>query len=129
MVCFRLRILCLGGNYLNEVPSTVGSLANLEGLILSDNALETLPSTIANLKNLKSLLLHKNRLRMLPTEIIALKCLTEVSFPTLVSWCCRVESFEEFENCCLVLEVRNFIYEYELQTRQFIALFRRHCQF
>lgn len=89
----RLKMLCLGGNYLTEIPATVGSLSNLQGLILSDNALETLPSTIANLKNLKSLLLHKNRLRMLPTEIIALKCLTEVNHFILMILCYQLREY------------------------------------
>lgn len=71
-------MLSLGGNLINEVPEAVGSLSQLQALVLCDNLIELLPMSIARLKNLKSLLLHKNRLRHLPKDIVALKNLTEV---------------------------------------------------
>lgn len=72
-------MLSLGGNLVNEVPEAVGSLSQLQALVLCDNLIENLPMSIARLKNLKSLLLHKNRLKHLPKDIVALKNLTEVS--------------------------------------------------
>lgn len=69
----------MGGNFLSEVPDSVGNLNQLQALTLCDNLIEVLPATIARLTNLKSLLLHKNRLRHLPRDIITLKNLVEVS--------------------------------------------------
>lgn len=60
------------------MPEAVGSLSQLQALVLCDNLIEHLPMSIARLKNLKSLLLHKNRLKHLPKDIVALKNLTEV---------------------------------------------------
>lgn len=75
----RLQVLSLGGNFLSEVPDSVGNLQQLQALTLCDNLIEILPASIARLANLKSLLLHKNRLRHLPRDIITLKNLVEVS--------------------------------------------------
>lgn len=74
----RLQVLSLGGNFLTEVPESVGNLQHLQALTLCDNLIEILPASIARLTNLKSLLLHKNRLRHLPRDIITLKNLGEV---------------------------------------------------
>lgn len=75
----RLQVLSLGGNFLTEVPDSVGNLQQLQALTVCDNLIEILPASIARLTNLKSLLLHKNRLRHLPRDIITLKNLVEVS--------------------------------------------------
>lgn len=75
---FRLQVLSLGGNYLTEVPESVGNLQQLQALTLCDNLIEILPASIARLSNLKSLLIHKNRLRHLPRDIITLRNLVEV---------------------------------------------------
>lgn len=75
----RLRVLVLGGNFLKEIPDTVGDLHQLHALTLCDNLIEELPASIARLTNLEQLLIHKNRLRYLPPDIIALHNLNEVS--------------------------------------------------
>lgn len=75
-----LMVLSLPGNRLVDVPESVGSLVNLQALIVNDNAIERIPASIAMLSSLKSLYLHKNRLKHLPRDIITLRNLIEVSW-------------------------------------------------
>lgn len=64
-----LTRLDLGHNTLNNLPSAIGQLKNLEFLDVSFNNLEDIPEEIGMLTNLKSLLLFGNNLEVLPSEI------------------------------------------------------------
>lgn len=57
----------------------VGSLTNLQALVLCDNRLTHLPAELEQLKKLASLSLHGNLLTTLPPEIIKLTNLQELS--------------------------------------------------
>lgn len=54
--------LDLSGLEIEELPESIGNLANLETLNLSGNALHAFPKSLNNLKNLKVLNLSKNQL-------------------------------------------------------------------
>ncbi|HKY04170.1 MAG TPA: COR domain-containing protein, partial [Blastocatellia bacterium] len=64
--------LDLSGQDLNQIPSSVFYLINLQELHLSNNKLTELPSEIGNLSNLLYLYLDINQLTTLPSEIVHL---------------------------------------------------------
>ncbi|XP_057815085.1 plant intracellular Ras-group-related LRR protein 7 [Cryptomeria japonica] len=64
-----VRTLDMTHNKLVEIPLEIGSLANLQRLIVSENLLERLPITLGKLQSLKVLALDDNRLTTLPDEL------------------------------------------------------------
>ena len=76
---FRLEVLYLGGNVIQQVPPQLGQLKGLCHLNLCDNQISTIPRELGQLKLLKSLSLHKNLLKTLPMEIIMLLDLNELT--------------------------------------------------
>jgi Leucine-rich repeat (LRR) protein len=55
------------------LPSSIGSMVNLEEFNVENNRLQSLPSEIGRLKNLKSANFSNNRLESLPAELGNLK--------------------------------------------------------
>ena len=51
----------LSDNIIEELPSNIGNITELENLFLSGNRLKVLPKTIVNLKKLKWLSLLDNK--------------------------------------------------------------------
>ncbi|KAM0002935.1 putative leucine-rich repeat domain superfamily [Helianthus debilis subsp. tardiflorus] len=69
-----LRVLCLSGYFISEVPETIGSLKHLRYLNLSRTLITCLPEHVGNLYNLQSLILYRcNNLSMLPKNFSKLK--------------------------------------------------------
>ncbi|KAJ0860465.1 putative virus X resistance protein-like, coiled-coil [Helianthus annuus] len=69
-----LRVLCLSGYFISEVPETIGSLKHLRYLNLSRTLITCLPENVGNLYNLQSLILYRcNSLSMLPINFSKLK--------------------------------------------------------
>ncbi|KAJ0566348.1 putative P-loop containing nucleoside triphosphate hydrolase, leucine-rich repeat domain superfamily [Helianthus annuus] len=69
-----LRVLCLSGYFISEVPETIGSLKHLRYLNLSRTIITCLPVNVSNLYNLQALILYRcNRLTMLPINFTKLK--------------------------------------------------------
>ncbi|KAM0037069.1 putative P-loop containing nucleoside triphosphate hydrolase, leucine-rich repeat domain superfamily [Helianthus debilis subsp. tardiflorus] len=69
-----LRVLCLSGYFISEVPETIGSLKHLRYLNLSRTMITCLPVNVGNLYNLQSLILYRcNRLSALPINFSKLK--------------------------------------------------------
>ncbi|CAD5111019.1 DgyrCDS371 [Dimorphilus gyrociliatus] len=64
-----LRILYLGDNNFETIPSDIGKLINLEILVLRDNDLLSLPPEIGDLQRLNELHIQCNRLTVVPPEI------------------------------------------------------------
>jgi len=64
---------------LEEVPSELGELVTLTGLVLCDNRITHLPKQLTHLTNLRSLFLHDNQLQTLPQNLINLTHLEELS--------------------------------------------------
>nr|ADE76607.1 unknown [Picea sitchensis] len=52
-----------------DIPLEIGSLVNIQRLILSENHLERLPITLGKLQSLKVLAIDDNRLTTLPDEL------------------------------------------------------------
>ena len=70
------QTLYLQNNKLKQLPSTMGTLANLRTLNLAHNLIKELPPSISALTNLQSLDLRENpRLKRLPAEVARLQCL------------------------------------------------------
>ncbi len=59
----------LKANRLQEIPSKIGNLTNLEILDISNNNISELPDDFKNLKNLKQLYIQENKLDKIPTSI------------------------------------------------------------
>jgi internalin A len=74
----RQRTLDLRWKGIEELPSEIGQLINLESLDLSDNKLTTLPDEIAQLTNLTSFYFSNNQLTRLPDAIAQLTNLTSL---------------------------------------------------
>lgn len=64
-----LRVLSIENYQLKELPSTVGSLSNLEQLHLQDNLLEEIPEETFDLLKLKELDLSINSIRQIGSRI------------------------------------------------------------
>ncbi len=69
----KLKSLNLGNRGIQELPSEIGYLKELESLVLWGNHLKTLPSEIGALENLNVLDLGRTGLSKLPSEIGKLK--------------------------------------------------------
>ena len=55
---------------INEIPSNVFQLVNLENLNLSFNILKTIPTEIKNLTKLKKINLCSNKFKEFPSELL-----------------------------------------------------------
>lgn len=64
-----VRMLDITHNKLVDIPLEIGSLVNIQRLILSENHLERLPITLGKLQSLKVLAIDDNRLTTLPDEL------------------------------------------------------------
>jgi len=76
----HLTVLTLGGrfnesNRIQELPTEISRLENLQVLDLRNNRLQKLPEEISQLKNLQRLDLSNNRLKQFPKKISDLKSL------------------------------------------------------
>ena len=70
------QVLYLQNNKLKQLPSSIGSLKNLQTLNLSHNSLKDLSAVISGCVNLRTLDLRNNpKLKQIPKEIAHLKCL------------------------------------------------------
>ncbi|XP_039030974.1 putative disease resistance RPP13-like protein 1 [Hibiscus syriacus] len=68
LVC--LRVLCLSGYCIDELPHHIGGLIHLRYLNLSHTRIKSLPDSVGSLFNLQSLILHGcNNLSKLPQAI------------------------------------------------------------
>ncbi|XP_035837596.1 putative disease resistance protein At3g14460 isoform X2 [Helianthus annuus] len=69
-----LRVLCLSGYFISEVPENIGSLKHLRYLNLSRTLITCLPENVCNLYNIQSLILYRCKsLFMLPINFSKLK--------------------------------------------------------
>lgn len=91
-----VKVMDLSEQGLTEVPSWIGSLANLETLNLDRNQLKCLPAAIGNLQNLEELSLIGNDLIGLPDEIGNLKNLKSLDLGC--SFVYSVRSRYQFDN-------------------------------
>ncbi|XP_039008768.1 putative disease resistance protein At3g14460 [Hibiscus syriacus] len=68
LVC--LRVLCLSGYCIDELPHHIGGLIHLRYLNLSHTSIKSLPDSVGSLLNLQTLILHGcNNLTKLPQSI------------------------------------------------------------
>lgn len=74
----NIRSLSLSENRFNELPSTLGSMINLEYLDMSNNRLRNISEAIGQLESLHWLDLSKNRIKELPQSIGDLSNLKEL---------------------------------------------------
>lgn len=65
----QVTALILDGQQLEQIPTEVWEMPQLETLDLRRNAIKVLPETIGELKALKFLLLGKNQLRQIPESL------------------------------------------------------------
>jgi hypothetical protein len=70
---FKLRVLDVGNNFLDSLPSTLGHMHDLEALIADSNSLWILPAQIGMIENLKKLDLSANMLQSLPEPMTYLR--------------------------------------------------------
>eukprot|EP00002_Diphylleia_rotans_P018803 TRINITY_DN363_c0_g1_i2.p1 TRINITY_DN363_c0_g1~~TRINITY_DN363_c0_g1_i2.p1 ORF type:complete len:511 (+),score=102.42 TRINITY_DN363_c0_g1_i2:401-1933(+) len=68
----RLRSLNLGDNKLQELPSWIEALTNLQQLSLRNNQFSNLPECISRLVSLTSLHIYNNKITQLPSWIVTL---------------------------------------------------------
>ncbi|KAI9268808.1 hypothetical protein BY458DRAFT_511113 [Sporodiniella umbellata] len=71
----NLEELNLGHNQLKLIPKEIRFLTRLKGLFLHSNNLESIPSEIGQLGNMTVLDLSDNQLTFLPAELLSLKLL------------------------------------------------------
>jgi hypothetical protein len=76
---FNTNELFMSHLSINELPSTIGLLRNLETLYLIDCGITSLPKEIRYLTKLKNLFLYDNKLTNLPNEICLLTNLKFIS--------------------------------------------------
>uniref|UniRef100_A0A0E0GIW5 TF-B3 domain-containing protein n=1 Tax=Oryza nivara TaxID=4536 RepID=A0A0E0GIW5_ORYNI len=74
-----LRILDLTNNKIAEIPQEVGTLVNMQRLVLAGNLVESIPANIGYLRNLKILTLDRNKISVLPEELGSLSNLQQLS--------------------------------------------------
>lgn len=67
-----LAELNLGCNKIDSLPSTIGSLVNLQALHLHNNHLSSMPNEILNLKKLVILVLAFNKFHSIPPSVAQL---------------------------------------------------------
>jgi len=64
-----LRRIKFNGNYVFEIPKSIGLLTSLEWLNLSHNNLQKIPESLKNLKSLKKLDLRHNNIKEIPSSL------------------------------------------------------------
>ena len=64
---------------INEIPSNVFQLVNLENLNLSFNILTTIPTEIKNLTKLKKINLCTNKFKEFPSELLEMSNLEDIN--------------------------------------------------
>ncbi|MBC2899886.1 hypothetical protein CFC21_112704 [Triticum aestivum] len=74
-----LRTLDLTNNKIVEVPQEVGTIVNMQRLVLAGNLIENIPANIGYLRNLKILTLDRNRITVLPEELGSLSNLQQLT--------------------------------------------------
>eukprot|EP00667_Euglena_gracilis_P004228 EG_transcript_4248 len=74
----NLELLALNGNRLTSLPPAIGRLTRLRRLVIAGNRLRTLPPEIGNLAALEELFVHGNDLETLPDTIGRLKSLRQL---------------------------------------------------
>jgi Leucine-rich repeat (LRR) protein len=75
----RLQALVLGHNKLRNLPEEIEQLNQLQTLILNDNKFQHLSAKIGTLTQLRTLMLNNNEIQVLPIEIKALTQLTDLN--------------------------------------------------
>mmetsp|Transcript_29622 Transcript_29622/g.73388 ORF Transcript_29622/g.73388 Transcript_29622/m.73388 type:complete len:143 (-) Transcript_29622:945-1373(-) len=65
----ELRSLCLAGNKLTQLPSSVFELPHLQVLDLSGNMLEEIPAEVVKLKSLKVIDVTNNPIKGIPKSV------------------------------------------------------------
>ncbi len=76
----QVRWLTLTNNRLEALPSTIGSLHQLQKLMLAGNRLSNLPTELSNCKNLELVRLSANHLENLPSWLLELPRLAWLAF-------------------------------------------------
>lgn len=76
---------------LGALPPSIGTLTELESLVLWNNGLEELPPEIGALKKLRVLVINGNPIRRLPAELGMLEALEEL----VIGDCDRLETLPE----------------------------------
>jgi Leucine-rich repeat (LRR) protein len=76
----KLKWLIVNKTNLNNLPSSLEKLQDLEILQIDNNKLEFIPEIVFELTSLKNLAIHKNNLREIPIEVERLKKLEWLSF-------------------------------------------------
>ncbi|VDN59209.1 unnamed protein product [Dracunculus medinensis] len=77
--CHKLRILSLGQNRIQRLPSMVRSLSALQELTIDDNELTDIPSEIAECNNLRVLDIRLNPLSRFPDNVLKIISLTHLN--------------------------------------------------
>ncbi|MDX2228804.1 MAG: leucine-rich repeat-containing protein kinase family protein [Leptolyngbyaceae cyanobacterium bins.349] len=75
-----VRWLTLTDNRLTQLPSTIGTLVNLQKLMLAGNQLRSLPAELANCQNLELIRLAANQLTELPPWLFTLPRLSWLAY-------------------------------------------------
>jgi Leucine-rich repeat (LRR) protein len=74
-----LRILNFSNNNIENIPSTLGQLLNLEELNFERNSIKNIPSELGEIEKLKVLIMGYNKIEYLPCELGQLKQLEKIS--------------------------------------------------
>ena len=75
-----LRWLILTNNKIEKLPTTFGSLSQLQKLMLAGNRLQSLPEEMAECKNLELIRLSANQLQVLPPWLFTLPRLSWLAY-------------------------------------------------
>ena len=78
--CDKLVFLALSACELEDIPSSVLQLRNLEGLDLTANLISSIPSSISSLSKLETIDLTNNSFLLFPNELAACKKLKYIDF-------------------------------------------------
>jgi len=76
----KMKVLCLDGNMIEEIPIELAKLTHLESLLLRKNKLSSLPEGVPGITHTKLTLLHvsSNHLKLLPSSIVQCVSLTAI---------------------------------------------------
>lgn len=76
----KIKVLCLDGNMIEEVPAELAQLTHLESLLLRKNKLSALPEGVPGVSHTNLTLLHvsSNNLKSLPSSISECVSLTSI---------------------------------------------------